>query len=154
MSIRATKLVAILASLFFAGCSTPQNGRLQDSAEFQKAAQVFGGTQNLHFLYVPSHGPLVNVMVSGLTAAHPSAMSKEIGRVVGLAHTQKVDFAVTGDSPMLTRMTVISGLEIQKGQHLSNLRVLYFGDESDRLAVEQAVKDVGGEFSFVAKGSL
>jgi hypothetical protein len=143
-----------LSSLLISGCATTSHKISGNSPEYHKAVEVFGGRQNLFFLQVTSDGPLTDTIVSGLTAAHPSAMSKQIGKVIGLAQDRKVDFAVMGDSPMLTKITVIKGLEIQKGKSLPNLRVLYIGEESNREDVQKAVNDLGAEFFFIEKGTL
>src|SRR2546423_331266 len=120
MNARAILLIG-LSGLLFSACATTS----RTASGYQKAVEVFGGRHDLFFLHVTSEGPLADTIVSGLTAAHPSAMSKKIGQVIGLAQNRKVDFGVIGDSPMVTKITGIRGLEIQKGKSLSKLRGLF-----------------------------
>ncbi len=144
----------VIAVCLFCGCASSSHKITRSSPEYVRAVEIFGGATNLFFLTVPSHGPVDDSLVSAMSAGGPSALSRRIGEVVAMARTRKVDLAVTGASSLKTRVSVIKGLEIHKGAQYPNLRVLYIGDPSDRDAVQEAVKAVGGEFFFADKSSL
>src|SRR5687768_5769845 len=139
MNIRYTLSFAV-AVLLLCGCASSGRKITRSSPEYQHAVQTFGGATNLFFLTVPSRGPIDDSLVSAMSAAGPSALSRKIGEVVAMARTRKVDLAVTGLSSLKTRVSLVKGLKIHDGSRYPNLRVLYIGEPSDRPAVEEAVR--------------
>ena len=144
----------VVAAILVCGCASTGRRITRGSPEYQQAVQTFGEATNLFFVTVPPRGPIDDSLVSAMSAAGPSAVSRQIGEIVAMAETRKVDLAVTGVSPLKTRVSLMKGLEIHKGRYLSNLRVLYIGLPSDRDAVEEAVRSVGGQFFFAERESI
>src|SRR5437867_8386125 len=79
MNIRYPFTLAISVALLVCGCASSNPKITRSSPEDQRAIQVFGGATNLFFLTVPSRGPIDDTLVSGLSAAGPSAFSRQIG---------------------------------------------------------------------------
>lgn len=154
MNSRCAFSFALSAVLLLCGCASSGRKITRSSPEYQHAVQIFGGATNLFFLTVPSRGPIDDSLVSAMSAAGPSALSRQIGDVVAMAATRKVDLAVTGTSSLKTRVSIIKGLEIHKGRNYPNLRVLYIGQPSDTQPVEEAVRAIGGQFLFADRESL
>jgi len=154
MNFRHTFILVLLGMLVLCGCASSGRKITRSSPEYQHAVQVFGGTTNLLFLTVPSQGAINDSLVSAMSAAGPSALSRQIGEIVARAQERKVDLAVTGASPLKTRVSLIKGLEIHKGRQFPNLHVLYIGQPSDKKAVEEAVRAIGGQFTFADRASL
>jgi hypothetical protein len=154
MNLRHSFSLILSIALVLSGCASSGRKMTRSSPEYQHAVQVFGGAENLFFLNVPSQGSINDSLVSAMAAAGPSALSRQIGKVVARAHAREVDLAVTGASPSKTRVSLIKGLEIHKGRHFPNLHVLYIGQPSDRQAVEEAVQAIGGQFTFAERASL
>jgi len=154
MSFRDTFVLVLLAALALCGCASSGRKITRDSPEYLHAARIFGGTTNLVFLTVPSRGAMDDALVSAMSAAGPSALSRQIGEIVARAAEGKVDLAITGASALKTRVSLIKGLEIHKGRQFPNLHVFYIGQPSDRKAVEEAVRAIGGQFTFADRASL
>lgn len=154
MSFRHLFIAVLLTPLVLCGCASSGRKITRDSPEYLHAARVFGGTTHLLFLTVPSRGPIDDSLVSAMSAGGPSALSRQIGEIVATAAERQVNLAVTGASPLKTRVSLIKGLEIHKGRQFPKLHVLYIGQASDRKAVEEAVRAIGGQFTFADRASL
>src|SRR5687768_148502 len=98
MAIRYALTFVLTAALLLSGCVSPSREITRSSPEYQHAVQIFGGATNLFFMDVPSQGPINDSLVSAMSAAGPSALSRQIGKLVAEAETRKVDLAVTGAS--------------------------------------------------------
>jgi hypothetical protein len=151
MKTRYALSVIVSAALLLCSGASSKPKITRDSPEYQQAVQTFGSASNLFFINIPSRGVVDDSLVSGMSAAGPSKLSRQIGEIVGKAQTREVDLAVTGDSALKTRTSLITGLEIHKGKQYPRLRVLYFGKPADRQAVEKAVKSVGAGFFFIER---
>ncbi len=154
MSFRHTFILVVLTALVLCGCASAGRKITRDSPEYLHAARVFGGTSNLLFLTVPSRGAIDDSLLSAMSAAGPSALSRQVGEIVASAETRKLDLAVAGASPLKTKVSLIKGLEIHKGRQFPNLHVLYIGLPSDQKAVEEAVRAIGAQFTFADRASL
>lgn len=148
------KLFCSLACLVFVGCAGSGRKITRTSPEYLYAVQIFGSSTNLFFSTVPSQGIVNDSLVSGLSAVSPSFFSRQLAEVIALAEARPVDLAVTGDSALKTRVSLVSALEIHDGKKLPRLRVLYIGAPSHQAAIENAVSRIGGEFFFADRDKL
>jgi len=114
------------------------------------AREVFQDQPQYVLMPIGSKGERTDtvVMHTREVTGHPSVPAEQLAKRLAASRTNTLCIAVTGVSSRFTAGIVIEALSLSTQPDLSGLRLLFVGDPSDRLTVQQAVEARAGTFYF------
>src|SRR5260370_971924 len=139
-----------LVALALAGCAVTQVSQPQADRVSQYARDVLRDCTQYVFMPIGSRGEQADAMVLRTRAitGHPAVPAEQLAQPLNAARTRPFCIAITGVSSRFAAPITAEALSLSTQQDLRKLRLLFVGDETDKLAVQRAVEARGGPFYF------
>jgi hypothetical protein len=153
MKHRLQLLVITICLLGVAGCATADSDTRQ-SKETQKAVEVLGGRDRFAQFIVPSRGSILDGMVSGMSVAAPSALSRDLAEQLREVKGRGLHMVISGPDEFKTRISFMKAIGLIADGELAGIKILFFGRGADSDALDAKVKRTGAEFLYFDKDSL
>lgn len=153
---RIKKSLSIIAaclatSALLIGCgaeikqATPMD--TEKNPRVEAATKAFG--PGFEYMIITSKSELENVLfIAYYKAGGELDINRALFNRIAQAEAKGVPFMVTGESAEKTFEVVTKALQIAPDNSLTNLELLYLGEEQYVKGIEEAVKRVGGKMRF------
>src|SRR5713226_2663119 len=140
----------VLVALALAGCAVTHVSQPQEDRVSQYAREALRDCPQYVFMPIASKGEQADAMVLRTRAitGHPSVPAEQLAQALSAARTRPFCIAITGVSSRFAAAITAEALSLSTRQGLRELRLLFVGDETDKLAVQRAVEARGGTFYF------
>jgi hypothetical protein len=139
-----------LVTIALAGCAVTPVNQEQMAKVRQDAQEVFGDSSQFVLMPIASKGEQADAMVlqTRTVTGHPSVPAEQLAQWFSQASTRPLCIAVTGVSSRFAAAITTEALSLSAQRDLQGLRLLFVGEEADKLTVQQAVEARGGTFYF------
>jgi len=137
----------LAATVLVAGCATQIKEAEQDNPRVEAAKRAFG--PGFDYMIVEKGSTFADKMfVTLFKTGAESDLSRKLYARLAPAENTPTRFMVTGENTEKTAQVIIEALSFAPKNGLSNLELLYLGDQKHVQSIEAAVKRVGGQMRF------